>query len=323
MKSSCIQHPNNNRFVQLHEWQIHFCQKNHAAAMLLSHFSCWHDWKIHHDDYYRRANDIAEAHGDGRTGNENGYLFFTMDDLIKALMGLFGKKSISDGLDLLVELGVIAIHKNPNPRYRFDKTKYFKFYPEVCNQWLQETYSSVKNPQTKTQVIDNFDNPKMADRLATNGRPSGENGQPSRKNGQAITDTTNKTTNNHQSINARDYFSDFPDFPKSEIELSPIVDALKSKGLPSKQFRADTLADIQRLLQRGATTEMFCTAYDISYRSTQGGNFGIKYIAKVVDGLITKSKTRVPFSKNVCVKTSNTTYENDLKNGLHWINGGE
>lgn len=87
-----IRHPERSHFIQLHEWQKKFCNGNLCAALLLSHFSCWHDWKIRQYQYYRRFNDIAEMHGDARSSNKNDYIFFTIEDFLKALMGLFGKK---------------------------------------------------------------------------------------------------------------------------------------------------------------------------------------------------------------------------------------
>ena len=334
MKTSCIRHPESTRYIQLNDWQVKFCQNNRAAAFLLSHFSAWHDWKLQNDKYYCRANDIAEAHGDGRPNNENAYLFFSMEELVTALMGVFGKKAISDGLALLESLKVISIHKNPNPRYHFDKTKYFKFYPDICNEWIASNCSTkTSRSQKRTQVIDNFDNAEMDNAFAKNALPSRKNSQPPRQNGQAITDTTINTTNNNQLTNAREDNFSHHEKPVLDLasreEIFPIVESLTAKGLSSKQFYPDALAEIDRLMQLGATVEMFCDAYDISNRSTQGGSFGVKYIAKVVEDLLAKSKKQkslnTPSLKAAAGKRrfSNTVYENDLTKGSHWINGDE
>ncbi|MEO8965575.1 MAG: hypothetical protein ABI370_12995, partial [Gammaproteobacteria bacterium] len=125
MNTSCIRHPENNRYIQLHEWQVTFCEGNHCAALLLAFLSAWHNWKLKNDHYYHRANDIAEMHGDGRPHNQNAYLFFSMDELIEGCMDFYGKKAVNAALDFLVSLSVISIHKNPNKRYHFDQTKYF------------------------------------------------------------------------------------------------------------------------------------------------------------------------------------------------------
>ena len=243
MKTSCIYTPPNSRFIQLNETHLAFCQGNHCAAFLLSFFSSWHDWKIRNDQYYCRANDIAEVHGDGRPNNENAYLFFTTEDLVNGLMGLFGKKAISDGLELLVNLKVITIHKNPNPRYHFDKTKYFRFYPEIVNNWLEAGDAISLDSNSCAQVIDNFDNAKIDDAFAKNARPSIENGQPSRQNRQAITDTTNNTTKNNKSINkskrASDFLSDFAGSEQQAAALNESAQAVEFEQ-PTAHFTKQT-----------------------------------------------------------------------------------
>ena len=421
MYSSCIQQPKNNRFIQLHEWQKSFCQDNHCAAILLSYFSSWHDWKIENNSDYRHFNDIAQ---DDCPPHQNAYLFFTMADLVDALMGLFGKKCISEGLALLASLGVITIHKNPNPRYCFDRTKYFKFYPEVCNKWLQEHDLLNKSDEDESQLIDYFDNikmdnqepnnanpssekgqplpknsqavtdntkssnvcdksqlidfsdnakmdnrerengqpsrkngqpitdnntkinenwsinthndaqlidfsdnAKMDNRERENGQPSGENGQPSRKNGQPITDNTNYKTNyKKQSINARAR-EEVPiqNLPSQEPRM--IIAALIEKGMPLKRFYPDSIDEIYRLRQAGATVATFIQAYEISAQATQGRGFGLRYLVKVVHELLAKSKRygvikglSPPVQKdNFC----ETVYESDIRNALNWMKGEE
>ncbi len=196
MKSSCVQQPNNNRYIQVFEWQIAFCNQNHCAAFLLSNFISWHDWKLNHDEYYLRANNIAELHGDGRPNNQNAYLFFTMDDLADGILNLYGKNAINIALQLLEELKVISVHKNPNPRYHFDKTKYFMFYPAVCNEWIKTTF---ENKGNQNQIIEDLN--ESIDPLKEGDR-SFESNRPSLKKGEAITYTTSNINNNNN--NARD-----------------------------------------------------------------------------------------------------------------------
>lgn len=328
MKTSCIHHPESSRYIQLHRWQVYFCQDDHCAALLLSFFSAWHDWKIQNDHYYRRFNDIAEAHGDGRPHNENAYLFFTMEDLVNALMGLFGKKSISEGLTLLMSLGVITVHKNPNPRYCFDKTKYFKFYPEVCNKWLQENYSLNKNSKSDTQLVDNFDNAKIDDRSRKNARPSSENEQPSRKNGQAITDTTINTTNKNQSTNLQDDFLKTKKLSaveqkEDDTDIKPILDALAEKGFSAERFQyPDVLDEVQRLQQAGANVEDFIEAYEKTKRSKGAKPFAARYLIKVVESILNNKQKPIHsgnYSSNQKEENLQSVYKNDFNNGLDWM----
>jgi len=328
MKTSCICHPENTRFIQLHQWQKDFCQGNHCAAFLLSFFSSWHDWKILNDYYYRRYNNIAEAHGDGRPHNENAYLFFTMEEFSEALMGLFGKKSISEAINLLAELGVISVHKNPTPCYCFDKTKYFRFYPKVCNEWLDLN----KDAEENTQVVDNFDHAEMDDRTRKNALPSSENGRPASKNARYIKNyNTNHITNQNNSHSLNTCEDDFlleekilPECktnPHEQHETREIVDALIAKGMRSKQFYPDAVAAIARLKQSGATRELFLQAFDKAKRTTQAGHFGINYLAKIVEDLLAKQNNpqrNKPPPKNQ-QKNVSIVYENDYEKGLDWM----
>ena len=317
MKTSCIRHPESTRYIQLHQWQVTFCQNSHCAALILSYFTAWHDWKIRNDQYYRRTNDIAEMHGDGRPNNENAYLFFTTEELIDGCMGLYGKKAITDGLDLLASLGVISVHKNPNPRYHFDKTKYFQFYPQVCNRWIAESYpiGDVKT-EIDRQAIDSLDSTEMADRESENDLPSLKNDRPSGKSNRAITDTTNNTTNKKQTINARDDFSSFEELnPTAQKELELIVVSLTEKGMPADRLKAkDDLMLLAKLMEQGATAATLTQAYDIATKATTGrsNQFGVRYIAKVVDDLLKRQKPHQ-------VDQAEPVYQNDFRGGLNWM----
>ncbi len=330
VKTSCIRHPESNIYLQLHAWMFELCKDNQCAALLLAFFSGWHDWKLKHDSYYRRYNDIAETHGDGRPHIENAYLFFTIEELIEGIMGLYGKKAINEALDFLVAIGIISIHKNPNPRYHFDKTRYFIFYADVCNEWIAEHFP-LKSKQNKTTVqpIDYKEGAKTPHGKGENALPSRQNGRPSGESNQAITNTTNNTTNKTQSINARDDFNDDFEIPpekESNETIQPIVDALIEKGLPANKLYPDTLQTIHRLKQAGATLQLFKAAYDIAVHSTQERGFGMNYLAKVAEGLLDKSKKRssIPSKSPPPQKKDNfhdTVYESDIRNARNWIEG--
>jgi hypothetical protein len=306
--SSCIQHPNKNRYTIVYEWQIIFCQNNHCAALLLSFFSSWHDWKIQHDQYYRRANNITEAHGDGRPNNENAYLFFSTEQLIEGCMGFYGKKAIADALELLTTLGVIKPNSNPNPRYHFDKTKYFQFYPHVCNRWIAENYSNGSNQdENDSQVVDLFDNPKMADRLDEKDLPSAKNSRPSSEKARYITNTKNNTTNNNNLINTEDDL------------VKKIIKFLIAKGLSAKHMdQPDNIELIKKLCKAGSTVEIFSEAFEISTEKASQG-FGFSYLSKVVESLLTKSKkaNNKNLSNNFSDKTK-YVYESNFKNAMSW-----
>lgn len=154
MKTSCIQHPENNPLIIIRSWQLVFCHGCHCAAALLSVFEYWHNIKT---DIRRKniiANDIAEMHQDSRSQDETLLQFHNLNDLHKQIQFLYSKNTIQKSLEFLESKGVISIHSNPNPRYRFDKTRYFKFNPEIINHWLKNNAQLQWDPKLKTKFED-------------------------------------------------------------------------------------------------------------------------------------------------------------------------
>ncbi|GEM_PF-6281394 len=139
MKTSCILHPKNEPMIIIRDWQIGFCAGNHCAAALLSFFEYWHNIKLEQRYKNKKANDIAEMHGDGRSQDESLLQFHTEEELEKGIL-IFKKDKIRDGIKSLQEKGVITVTKNPNPKYTFDRTKFFLFNPAVCSEWLKKYY---------------------------------------------------------------------------------------------------------------------------------------------------------------------------------------
>ncbi|MFX5517690.1 hypothetical protein ABTD52_18260, partial [Acinetobacter baumannii] len=77
--------------------------------------------------------NVAQRHGDGRSQDESYYQFHTYADLKKRLLDSYSEKSIAQAIKYLESLDFFSTHKNPNPRYSFDKTTFYLFHPEVCN----------------------------------------------------------------------------------------------------------------------------------------------------------------------------------------------
>ena len=140
MKTSCVQHPKNEPLILIRQWQVTFCEGNKCAAVLLSHFEYWHNIKLETASKNTRLNDIAQMHGDEPTQDTTLLQFHTLSELSDNILNLYGRTAIIDALKLLEDKGVITTQANPNLKYRFDKTKYFQFYPEVCNDWLSANH---------------------------------------------------------------------------------------------------------------------------------------------------------------------------------------
>jgi len=324
--SSCVRYPEHNRYIQLNEWMVRFTDGNHCAALLLAFFLGWHEYKIKHDEYYKRFNNIAEMHGDGRPHSEDAYLFFTAQDLSDGMMGIYGAKAIASALNILESLNVISIHANPNRRYHFDKTKYYKVYPKVCNYWIEENYPIyVKDSTEAIQPIDFKDHAKMPDGISKKACTSGENATPSGEKAQYIkNNTTNNTTNKNQSIKRpNDFFDEEKKITSQNEEpttVQAVVDALSQHGFSEKYFAyPDTVKTIENLCDSGATVEIFLEAFSVAKRVSSKG-FGVNYLAKVVADLIGRKKAKLILSAPAAVNTERIPdFHEDYSGSENWM----
>lgn len=182
MRGSCIQHPKREPLIIIHGWQIEACDGDACAAALLSFFEYWHNYKLDQRQKACEANDIAELHGDARTQDESLFQFHTEEQLEQGVL-IYKRRAIRESLTLLIKKGFISCQQNPNPRYKFDRTKYFLFHPEVVNEWLNSR--SGKNAGSSG---------KNAGWSGENTSPQGENTRWCGKNAGTITEITSEIT---------------------------------------------------------------------------------------------------------------------------------
>ena len=246
MKSSCVLHPTNERLIIIRKWQVEFCDGNQCAAALLSYFEYWHNWKLNTDCYNKKSNDISEMHCDPRSLSEDIYQYHSQQEMADGILNLYGKKAISEALKLLEAKDVISVHSNPNPRYSFDQTKHFRFYPEICNEWLRSYESSTCQNVASSKQKGNLDNAKMRNRESEKALPSCENAS-------AITKINYKDLN--KSINAEIETLDF-NFEKQETKseeeegdaAQSIILTLSNLGFPSGRLQyPDIIPTIKNL----------------------------------------------------------------------------
>jgi len=116
--------------------------------------------------------------------------------VVDGIQGIGKKDAVRDAVAYLEERGVIEVGNNPVARYRFDRTHFYRFHPEVVNAWLATTY-----PMTENRTS-NDDKSPMGDLAVNSAPPIG--GKPSMElretvtataeNRRAITEITAKTT---------------------------------------------------------------------------------------------------------------------------------
>jgi hypothetical protein len=158
-ETSCISHPARQRLVVLREDYLALCGGNHCAAALLNFFEHGHNWKLASQRQALHANEVAERHGDPGMQDTSLLQFQNEDGLEEGLLGLYNRRTIRKAIEVLVSKGFVSIHKNPNSRYHFDKTHYFRFHPETV----------------QPQLIEIFDEELFPHRQGKNASPSGKN----------------------------------------------------------------------------------------------------------------------------------------------------
>lgn len=183
MKNSCISHPKCEPLIIRRQWQVEFCGGNTCAAELMSFFEYWHNIKLEQSSKARQSNRVAEEHGDAGTQDTTHFQFHNEDELIAGLLGGWSGNTINKALKYLVEKQVITITSNPNTRYKFDRTRYFLFHPEIPERWLaSRSLNSEESTRKSASPSQNFDLPSR------NFEP------PSSKSDGAITESTQETS---------------------------------------------------------------------------------------------------------------------------------
>ena len=140
-RTSCISHPEGERLILIRKWQLEACSKDACAAALLNLFEYWHNIKLEQKSQAKGYNDVAARHGENSNQIETLLQWHKSEQLEASLLNIFNKRRIQAAIELLENLKFISVHRNPNPRYAFDKTRHFLFHPEEVRSWLK-VYSS-------------------------------------------------------------------------------------------------------------------------------------------------------------------------------------
>lgn len=306
MKGTCIEHPINQPLLLIRKWQLDFCEGNACAAALLSFFEYWHCIKLEMSVKNAKANRIAKEHDDIGYNDESLLQFHNQQDLNNGILGIYGKNSICEAIKYLEDKEVITTHRNPNPRYTFDKTKYYLFHPDVCNSWLDEQSDTDNElePPKKLKVNDrclksNDDCLKEDDRFSENKRPLFKTGEPSFENKQSITEITTETTNRDYIQNKQtnkqacaENFIDFKNIDSVDPEVSQVVHYLNQEiVMPiGKLRRVDDLAAIKAMLDSGMDLSLIQKAALKAARTKPQGGFGIYYVKKIAEEIFVKEE---------------------------------
>lgn len=311
MKTSCISHPEKESLLLIRAWQLQFCDGNACAAALLSFYEYWHGIKQEMTSKNKKANDIAQTHGDERSQDETLLQFHSYNELIEGILGVYGKGAVIAANRLLEEKRAISIHRNPNPRYSFDKTNYYLFHPEVCSAWLvfYKKKRANNDQNSGNRSIKNHPNQEtIEDRNRTLDSPvsdyrSAEIGQRLSENELAITETTNKDFKQIDKKGADEIFSE-----TVSLSHSPCFADMQSffhiqVGISLEKLnKPDSQQAIASMLGQGITTVHLEKALRKAVQCKPDETFGLYYIKKISESLFTKEQAESA-KKKVSVKS--------------------
>jgi len=144
-----INHPEKEEILVLRKPDLIFCENDPIAAGVLSIIRYWYTVKLKQQNKKpknkRNPLDLLQFH--------------TEKQLLKKLFFITKTPAcLRRAIKYLVEKKVISIHRNPNKRYGFDRTRHFMFHPEELKN---DNKSKVEKSQPATlQKIDIVENNK-------------------------------------------------------------------------------------------------------------------------------------------------------------------
>ena len=165
MKSTCVAHPPQHNFVVIRDWALQFCDGNATAAALLSIFENYHNGKLQSRDQRRikDPDDQNYLHPDGSGVDTFLLQWHTEKQLLEKVRGVCKTRgTLRSAIELLIRKNAISVHANPHPKYSYDNSKHYLFYPQNINAWIGDVFTStltnISQPLTNiSQPLTNID----------------------------------------------------------------------------------------------------------------------------------------------------------------------
>lgn len=242
MKKS-IDHYKNDVFIVIRKSITDIFKGDVVASALCSYFEHWHNYKLEGIEKEKHENAVAKLHGDeGKLLSL--FQFHTVTEIEDAIQ-IAKKDKIRNSLKTLIDNGIITIHDNPNPKYKFDKTKYYLFHQSKL-QSLISAYASAENRTSDftgvlgyepNETIENTDVRKIAHDTSKNETLSAENRtsiaknrHSSAENRTSYTDNTTEDTSIKEKKKKKENF----DFDDLENEVTDFLEKNKNFLPPEK-----------------------------------------------------------------------------------------
>lgn len=224
----CLSHYDDDAIIIIRKSITEIMNGDVVASALCSYFEYWHNVRLSSIEKERQENRVAIQHGD--EGKQISlYQFHTVNEIEETIQ-IAKKDKIRESLRKLVDLGIVSIHNNPNPKYGFDKTKYYLFHPAKL-QKLISAYRYTKNRTSDLSDVVGYDPPESTENTderkiapqptkdeilsAENRNSIAENSNSITENRKTITYTTPNTTSETEEEKNKNK-KEIPDFINEE-----------------------------------------------------------------------------------------------------------
>lgn len=159
MRTSCIKHGQNERYLKVRQLYVDLCDGNGCAGALLSVFESWTNTRLKHLDQAEAINRRARKDGRPETQDTGLWVWRTKSELIEDLCGLYGRGALDTAIELLLKKGLIERRQNPSdPR---DRTLEYLLKVEVVNGLLEQKRKSASGKADSSDC--NGEDPPLLD----------------------------------------------------------------------------------------------------------------------------------------------------------------
>jgi hypothetical protein len=258
MRSSCIQHPEREPLAILRKSYIDLCRGNRCAAMLLSDFEYWHNYRLDRvDQEIARARDNDEYKPDLSL-----WVYKSAPDLIEDLLGEYGRNSILVAVELLLELGFVITRSDPKDS--FSRTRFFQFVPDAVNEALRGWESSLGKDATATGPAPSLktNSRQFESKRSAENKPSGVRKQ--------IDGDTKGDALPYTEITSSEITSSSSSEPQGSLamELMPNDDEADLVGKALAAFVAASLEEEKRVIELAWAADPTLTAEEVALAVT-------------------------------------------------------
>jgi hypothetical protein len=192
MKESCVNHPEDSKFLIFRAHYVAICEGNFCAAALLHVFETFHNYRSALQPMAQRNNKLSENKNQPRSQDETLWQHHSQSDLESYILGIYKRDNIIKAIQYLERKGFIKT--GSNPLHPFDRTTHYLFHPKAVQAAIRFHEKSANPPQSRK--FDNVENKgenqaKPASSPETPGQ-SRKFDNPSSENRQSLSNTNNQ-----------------------------------------------------------------------------------------------------------------------------------